>query len=544
MHPLRKTDLKCDQTILFKSLLLNNLLSLCVPFIVLAFLTERAYGDLVWSNSDIGTSIGSMDITDGTFTVVVDGADISDFSDNFHFVYQKLSGDGQVIARVSDMGSGSSAWCKAGVMIRQTLTPESEYAMTFITGGESGGVAFQWRSVAEDMSDSTFFPADIVSPPYWVKIVRDGDRFSGYLSPDGVTWTQQGTTKTIRMGSNVYAGLCATSCAPGELRIFTFDNVEYQGLGYGEEIVLFDDTFSSPDIDDTKWPIADGPALAYAGDGESFILMNGHPFGGDIMESAAIDLSFFSGAVLSYEYKRRQPSWDDDLIISYWDGSTWIEVDRQSGRQTEMDAYQRITIHLPVEALHTGFAFQIRCIGNAFDDDMQDDWHVDNVQIMGWTVSTLVLEDTWPKLNADPAKWTTYGTEVDCLGENEPSPPYSLHLNMSDSIKSHKIDMSSYSQAVLTYYFERAAHMESPEEGDDLVCMYWTGSSFRELYRHPGGGPDMIQYEKVTVPLPPEAMHQNFKLSFECTGDMLFCCNKKNEYDDWFVDDIELRVWR
>ena len=127
--------MKCDQTMPSKTFLFNNLLSLLIPFFVLTSLTERAYGDLVWSNSDIGTSIGSMDIADGTFTVVVDGADISDCYDNFHFVYQKLSGDGQVIARVNDMGNGSNAWCKAGVMIRETLTPESEYAMTFITGG-------------------------------------------------------------------------------------------------------------------------------------------------------------------------------------------------------------------------------------------------------------------------------------------------------------------------------------------------------------------------------------------------------------------------
>ncbi|MFC1633913.1 hypothetical protein ACFL5Z_03660 [Planctomycetota bacterium] len=544
IRKLLKADFEFNQTVLLKMFLLKRMCSLLIPFIVLASLTEQAYGDLGWSSMDIGASVGRTEIIDGTFTVVVDGADISDVSDSFHYVYQALSGDGQVIARVTDLGTGSNAWCKAGVMIRETLTPESEHAMTIVTGGEGGGAAFQWRPNTGDASYSSHFPADSVSVPYWVKIVRAGDHFSGYLLLDGTTWTQQGTTKTIPMGTNVYAGLCATSCAHGELRTFTFDNVEYQGTGHGEETVLFEDMFPWPDLDSAKWPIVDGAALAYADEYnlDYFILMNGHPFGGDTIESMAIDLSSFSGAVLSYEYKRRAANWEDDLIISYWDGSAWIEVDRQSGRQTEMDAYQRITIHLPIEALHSDFRFQVRSIGSANDDSLHEDWHIDNLEVMGWMVSTVILGDTWPEIHEDPVKWTTFGTDVCNKGENEPSPPYSLHLNMRDAIRSLKIDLSSYSHAVLTYYFQRAGQGESPDLNDDLFCMYWNGSSYRELWRHPGDGLDMIKYEKMTVTLPPEAMHRVFRLYFESTSDMLFCT--KREYDDWFIDDIELRVWR
>ena len=164
---------------------------------------------------------------------------------------------------------------------------------------------------------------------------------------------------------------------------------------------------------------------------------------------------------------------------------------------------------------------------------------------MGWTVSTLVLEESWPEQKADPVKWRTFGTEVDHMGENEPSPPYSLHLNMNDSIRSLNIDLSMYSHAVLTYYFQRTGQGLSPSLGDDLVCMYWSGTSYRELWRHPGDGPDMIEYEKVTITLPPEAMHRVFRLYYECSSDLSLCCGGgKREFDDWFVDDIELRVWR
>lgn len=151
----------------------------------------------------------------------------------------------------------------------------------------------------------------------------------------------------------------------------------------------------------------------------------------------------------------------------------------------------------------------------------------------------VILEDTWPSYIDDGTKWTTHGTRVDDRGENEPSPPYSLHFNAGDSIRSKKIDLSVYSRAVLTYYYEQTGSEESPDDGDDLVSMYWNGSSYTELRRHLGSGPDMNYYEKVTVTLPSAAMHRNFMLRFESRGDSYWY----GLYDDWFIDNVELRVW-
>src|SRR5678809_909822 len=49
------------------------------------------------------------------------------------------------------------------------------------------------------------------SAPYWVRLVRSGNSFAAYRSPDGVAWTQQGTATTIGMASTVYAGLAVTA---------------------------------------------------------------------------------------------------------------------------------------------------------------------------------------------------------------------------------------------------------------------------------------------------------------------------------------------
>ena len=89
-----------------------------------------------WSNQDIGTFGGSTFESSGTWTIAGDGADIWGNADAFHYAYVPLSGDGEIIARVVSNGSGPNAWAKGGVMIRETLNPDSKHAMMVVTGGE------------------------------------------------------------------------------------------------------------------------------------------------------------------------------------------------------------------------------------------------------------------------------------------------------------------------------------------------------------------------------------------------------------------------
>src|SRR4029077_9071731 len=64
-----------------------------------------------------------------------------------------------------------------------------------------------------------------VSLPYWVKVVRSGNTVSAYAAPDGVFWTQLGTSQTISMATNVYIGLGVVSGNTAALATATFDNV-------------------------------------------------------------------------------------------------------------------------------------------------------------------------------------------------------------------------------------------------------------------------------------------------------------------------------
>ena len=70
------------------------------------------------------------------------GSDIWYTADHFHYAYQSLTGDGEIIARITSQ-TNTDGWAKAGPMIRQSLSPSSPHAMIQMTGGN--GVQFQYR---------------------------------------------------------------------------------------------------------------------------------------------------------------------------------------------------------------------------------------------------------------------------------------------------------------------------------------------------------------------------------------------------------------
>lgn len=178
-----------------------------------------------WAHADIGaTSIaGDATQTSGLFSVTGSGADIWGTADAFHYAYTTLNGDGTIVARVTSIQQGIHAWVKAGVMIRESLTPGSAHAL--MLGSASKGMAFQRRATASGLSTNTSGTAS--AAPRWVKLQRNGNLFSAYESADGVTWILVGSD-TIEMGTTVYVGLAVTSHNTGATATCTFDNVVIQ----------------------------------------------------------------------------------------------------------------------------------------------------------------------------------------------------------------------------------------------------------------------------------------------------------------------------
>ena len=188
----------------------------------------------LWYYGDV---VSFDETTPGAFTMSAAGADIWGASDEFRYAYQRLDGDGAIVARVERVG-GSAYWAKAGVMVRESLDPSSAYAFMLVI--PDGLRAFQNRPANHSWTCLSAHGGAEPKIPSWVKIERKGDRFTGYHSLDGINWIQQSDTgnngpdaspnpQTIPMPPYVYVGLAATSHAAGVVTTATFSSVEISG---------------------------------------------------------------------------------------------------------------------------------------------------------------------------------------------------------------------------------------------------------------------------------------------------------------------------
>jgi parallel beta-helix repeat protein len=177
-----------------------------------------------WKSGDIGTVavMGSAAIDDatGAFTVSGAGLDIWSTNDAFQFVDQPLYGNGQIVARVVDVQE-TSDWAKAGVMIRDTESANAINALLFIS--PTNGISFQGRTSTGGNTGS--FAGAGGTPPYWLKLVRNGSTVTAYSSSSGTSWTQVGSPQTVTMSTSAWIGLAVGSKDNILLNTSMFDNV-------------------------------------------------------------------------------------------------------------------------------------------------------------------------------------------------------------------------------------------------------------------------------------------------------------------------------
>ncbi|MHC4203190.1 MAG: hypothetical protein ACYSTT_00955 [Planctomycetota bacterium] len=188
--------------------------------------TEQGVAELsLWFRGN-QASVGSfIEEPVGTYTMTGSGTDIWNQSDQFHYAYKMLTGTGSIVAKVESIDN-TNAWAKAGVMIRETLNPDSKHAMMIVSA--ASGVSFQRR--IEVGGDSTSDTTGDITAPYWVKIERDiAGNFTASSSANGSTWEMQGVWENISMSSNVYVGLALTSHNAGVTCEAKFSNVTITG---------------------------------------------------------------------------------------------------------------------------------------------------------------------------------------------------------------------------------------------------------------------------------------------------------------------------
>ena len=173
-----------------------------------------------WKNSDVGSpsATGRASATSGKFTIEGAGQ-VGGATDEFHFVYQQISGDVDIAVRVNSL-EDLDPWARAGVMIRDGLGARVRHAFVSMSAGR--GVNFERRRAAEGDTRRTEGGAGVA--PVWLRLVRSGSDFAAYRSANGTSWTPIGRA-TISMRATAYVGLAVTSDQPARTATAVFSNV-------------------------------------------------------------------------------------------------------------------------------------------------------------------------------------------------------------------------------------------------------------------------------------------------------------------------------
>ncbi len=174
-----------------------------------------------WQALDIGnpgrTGTATLSATSGA---VAGAGVIGGTGDKFRFLYQPLTGDGEIRAQLGAL-SGTNANARFGVMLRETLT--SGAASAFIGISPDGGLRSQRRLTTAGVMSVVTSGATGVSNQ-WVRLARAGNVVTAYKSADAINWSAV-DTGTMSIAANIYFGFAIASGTTNAVCSGTFNNI-------------------------------------------------------------------------------------------------------------------------------------------------------------------------------------------------------------------------------------------------------------------------------------------------------------------------------
>ncbi|MHC4497997.1 MAG: BACON domain-containing protein, partial [Planctomycetota bacterium] len=256
-------------------------------------------------------------------------------------------------------------------------------------------------SPSEGLTSSGFEGGPFTPPSKTYSLTNDGPNSLDWTAAAAASWLDiepnfgilgPGESNSVTVSFNANA-----SALPQGIHndTVTFTNT-ISGITQTRDVMLevfpagtiFFDTFPSTTLNAAKWTICTGePTVDDVGIGEPSppysLRLNGYPSGGDCVESRVLNLSGMAGLEFTYWYQRRgggeHPDPGEDLILEYWDGSTWVELDRQLGGGLDMTDYNEVMLSLPSGAYHANFKLRVSNIATSGN---YDDWFVDDIWII------------------------------------------------------------------------------------------------------------------------------------------------------------------
>ena len=149
-------------------------------------------------------------------------------SDEFHFAHTTMIGDFSITARVVSVQNVNQC-TKAGLMIRESLSPDSRHGFAIATPTTVKGTAFQYRDSPGQTSGNQ--PGPAFAPPVWLKLVKRANTITSYYRHNITDpWTRLNYQVYSGFADTVEAGLAVSSHVDGQLATAQFSDVVVESL--------------------------------------------------------------------------------------------------------------------------------------------------------------------------------------------------------------------------------------------------------------------------------------------------------------------------
>jgi hypothetical protein len=178
---------------------------------------------------DVGTVLhpgaAEYDSAAKTYTVSGSGENMWVGTDNFQFVWKKVSGDVALTADIAFVGTGGNPHRKAVLMIRQSLDGNSASVDVAVHG--SGLTSLQFRDSAG--ADTREVEAN-VSAPKTVRIEKRGDFFYAFVSGKDGKLEPSGASAKLALTGDFYIGIGVCAHNKDVVEKAVFSNVRFEQL--------------------------------------------------------------------------------------------------------------------------------------------------------------------------------------------------------------------------------------------------------------------------------------------------------------------------
>ena len=193
-----------------------------------------------WESMDLGEPFKNTGVQfDGQlFRVEAAGTDLIGNADRYRYLFTQLNGNGSVTVRF--VPQVASQFVKMGVMLRETTTDNAKYASLMIMSSKGVDIEMpEWHSnlvVRRSTGDSSIVAVEskpmtesFVSwgrlvNPCWLRLVRNNNIVTAFISPDGKNWTETGKAEVL-LKKKVLAGIAVCAGLTGVTTVACFDSV-------------------------------------------------------------------------------------------------------------------------------------------------------------------------------------------------------------------------------------------------------------------------------------------------------------------------------